>query len=658
MEPVHANEHVYDSVGVGWGPSNIALAIATRELAPGLDTAFFERSSCLNWHPGLLFPDSRMQISFLKDLVTLRNPASPYTFLQYLHAVGRLERFVNLRDFHPTRLEYVDYLRWVAGHFEERVHYGTAVRRVLPAGSPACFRIETEVLATGERSSCLARNVVVASGGVPHTPEGCNVTGRRTVHSAAFLPTFYEQFTDTAARHKFVVVGDGQSAGEIVVNLQRRYPNARVHMLVRGHAPRPADSSPFVNEMFSSAEARAFYEADPAHKLAIREEQRGTNYGVIDADVLRELYSMAYASEVRGERLLSLHRHTQVVSAVEEDDHVDIVMEDRCTHARQALRCDAVVFATGYTRRLDPEIYGEVLPLLQHDDGQLGLAESYRVRTKVPMPCGLYVQGFAEASHGLGDTLLSLLPFRSRDIVTDIDREVASRSTKAPSVASYPPRHHVDEDEDNAFALISQYPLATLVSARGPDDALVTVVPLILDRNRGERGTLFGHMDRANPQAKVLDGRRLLAVFRGPDSYISPHVYTTDQLPTWNSMVVHVRGRIRVLTDQSALVRGLASICEHVDRAAGAYRLDPADPRIGRLIDFIVGFELEIEEVVARFKLSQDRNDEDRRRAAAAMLSYVRSDVTRIVESTLGVRLDPSRRPPEVHATIDPSVCE
>src|SRR4051794_10016492 len=110
--PRDGSDCSYDFVGVGFGPSNLALAVAAEELAPNLQGLFVERSRCFQWHPGMMLDGARMQISFLKDLATLRNPASQYTFLQYVKAKGRLERFVNINEFRLSRLEYGDYLRW------------------------------------------------------------------------------------------------------------------------------------------------------------------------------------------------------------------------------------------------------------------------------------------------------------------------------------------------------------------------------------------------------------------------------------------------------------------------------------------------------------------------------------------------------------------
>src|SRR5262245_52870081 len=169
------NEDIYDLIGVGFGPSNLALAVAAREIDPQKRCLFFERKTAVEWHPGILFDRSRLQVPFLKDLVTLRNPASPYTFLQYTKAKGRLERFVNLREFHPTRLEYQDYLQWVAEAFSADVRYGATVRRVTPVriGTEArlsVFHLKVEHASTGEAVGYWARNVVYAGGGTPRLP--------------------------------------------------------------------------------------------------------------------------------------------------------------------------------------------------------------------------------------------------------------------------------------------------------------------------------------------------------------------------------------------------------------------------------------------------------------------------------------------------------
>ncbi len=110
---------VYDLVCVGFGPASLAIAVALHDaleagtLRAAPRVLFLEQQSRFSWHAGMLLPGAKMQISFLKDLSTLRDPTSQFTFLNYLHQQGRLVEFTNLGTFLPARAEYEDYLAGV-----------------------------------------------------------------------------------------------------------------------------------------------------------------------------------------------------------------------------------------------------------------------------------------------------------------------------------------------------------------------------------------------------------------------------------------------------------------------------------------------------------------------------------------------------------------
>ncbi|HSR68633.1 MAG TPA: SidA/IucD/PvdA family monooxygenase [Acidobacteriota bacterium] len=647
-----------DFVGVGFGPSNLALAVAAREAEAGRKGLFFERNSKFQWHPGMMIEGATMRIPFLKDLATLRNPSSPYTFLQYAKARGRLERFVNLTDFYPTRLEYNDYLGWVAEAFAEQVQYGTEVTRVsllTRKGEtvPWCFCVEVTKTATGDTAQHLAQNIVYAPGGRPRIPSGTACCSDRVVHSSRFLPHFPRQFEDHRRSYDFAVVGGGQSAGEILEYLHQRYPRASIHMLISGSAPRPTDDSPFVNEHFSSRHADAFRNYSPEKRAAILRELRTTNYGVIELSLLENLYRSSYLDEVKGRQRLYIHPFSRVQAIQAGEEKVRLTVDAKYGASPSSMSFDGVVLSTGYDRSLDPEIFAEVLPLCKKDSqGRLLLSRRHRLQTDPEMGCGLYAQGLGESSFGIGETLMSLLPFRAREIFADICRRTPAaeeRSAKALSGA-YPPERHLEHSSDKLYAVMERFRFATLISARREDEPVITQVPLILDRGRGAKGVLFGHMDRANPHVELLEGRCVTALFHGPNSYISPHVYATDQLPTWNSLTVHVEGLARLITDREELVKGLCAIAEHSDQEIGAFRLSPDDPRIETLIGYIVGFEIEIDEILGRFKLSQDRDEADRRRAALAMARRTELGERDIIERVLGqsLREDEERSDGEV----------
>ena len=131
-------DEVLDVLGIGFGPSNLALAIALEEQAarsPGrrpVRAAFIERQERFGWHCGMLISGANMQVAFLKDLVTMRNPTSDFSFLAYLHQMGRLPAFINQKNMFPSRLEFHDYLSWAAGRLRHRVTYGVEAAGARP----------------------------------------------------------------------------------------------------------------------------------------------------------------------------------------------------------------------------------------------------------------------------------------------------------------------------------------------------------------------------------------------------------------------------------------------------------------------------------------------------------------------------------------------
>lgn len=128
-------------LAIGAGPANLALAVALEELAPaGLaeSTVIAERYDSVVWQRGMLLPWTQSQVSFLKDLVTLRNPTSRFSFVNYLHNVGRLDEFINLGTFTPYRQEISGYLQWVADTLTKvRIGYGRRAVAIAPGTAPA-----------------------------------------------------------------------------------------------------------------------------------------------------------------------------------------------------------------------------------------------------------------------------------------------------------------------------------------------------------------------------------------------------------------------------------------------------------------------------------------------------------------------------------------
>jgi L-ornithine N5-monooxygenase len=426
-EELHVNEGLIDLVGVGFGPANLALAISLEDehsplIGSGWRYRFFERQETATWHPGMLLPETTLQTSFLKDLVTLRNPCSRFSFLNYLHVHGRLHKFVNLRTFYPTRIEYEDYLRWAAGQLRHRVEYGATVRAIRPGpsdpdGTIPTLRVEVEGACSGLREQ-LAHAVVLGVGRAPELPPGIDLrSGTRVFHSADFLTRICCEFGDTDRRYSFAVVGSGQSAAEIFQFLLVRYRRSDVTAILRQWAYKQADSSEFINELYEPATTDFVYGTRTASKTLLIDRYRDTNYSVVDGPLISTIYRTIYELELQEERRARFVRLHDVEGCREHADGAELLLRDLTTDARSHLCVDAVVFATGYTDGPARGLLDGVSDLLRRDDlGGYVIGRDYRLDTDPRLRARIFVQGMAERTHGLSDSVLSILAVRAGEI--------------------------------------------------------------------------------------------------------------------------------------------------------------------------------------------------------------------------------------------------
>lgn len=257
-------EVLHDLICVGFGPASLAIAAAlhdamassslprnsSRLCGESPKVAFLERQSHFSWHDGMLLPEAKMQISFMKDLATLRNPRSEFTFINYLHCQNRLVQFINLATFLPFRTEYKDYMQWCADWFRDIVHYGQGVHEVVPdepqetRGTVNSFSIMSTDVETGQTRRWRARNVVIAAGGEPKIPAVLPRKHPRMIHSSSYLKSLPYLLPDKDAVYKVAVIGSGQSAAEVFDDLQTRYPNSSTFLIIKGAALKPSDDSP------------------------------------------------------------------------------------------------------------------------------------------------------------------------------------------------------------------------------------------------------------------------------------------------------------------------------------------------------------------------------------------------------------------------------
>ncbi|KAL4259861.1 L-ornithine N(5)-monooxygenase [Pleurotus pulmonarius] len=535
---IPSSECVYDVVGLGFGPANIAVAGAIVEKWGQPEVTgthndirkvlFIEKNDKFRWHPGMLLPDARMQISFLKDLATLRSPQSPITFLAYLSSQNRLLPFINRGSTIPTRKEFADYLSWAAAYVQEKgvgVKYGHQVVG-LDDRRDGTVAVRMKRVGVDEETTVIARNIIISPGGAPRIPDVITpiFPHASIIHSSAYATSIGRILSRMVSRPLAIaVVGSGQSAAEVTMDVRERLStmsvgdSAQAHevdMIIRRGSLKPSDDSPFANEIFDPSATDAWFSLPADHMRADRHaEYKSTNYGVVNPRTLEQLYEIVYDQRLEDniadrtrcagtqKPRISIHPYSSIVSAESleglDASKVRLLIQNSITRTMTEKRYDVVICATGYERsswkslitnsnvgkwfgltsgghaiHLAPEttrplaqvadhlhMHHRLVEQSRHESASPGSDSSCSTPPTSPLPATppseenhgtsntlyvsrhyrliplpshdgsegpkarIYVQGVEEASHGLSDTLLSVLGVRAGEVVADMCKE-------------------------------------------------------------------------------------------------------------------------------------------------------------------------------------------------------------------------------------------
>ncbi|MFD6891987.1 lysine N(6)-hydroxylase/L-ornithine N(5)-oxygenase family protein [Streptomyces sp. NPDC059957] len=431
---------IHDLIGIGFGPSNVAMAIALSEhnVRVGRQEAvtahFFEQQPQFGWHRGMLIDDATMQVSFMKDLVTLRNPTSEYSFLCYLQEKGRLIDFVNHKNLFPLRVEFHDYLEWAAAKVDDMVSYGHQVVSVEPVLRDGVIEYLDVTARSGDEVVVhRARNLVISTGLRPVMPEGVERTDH-VWHNTDLLKKI--DGLEGSEPTRFVVVGAGQSAAENVAYLHRRFPQAEVCAVFSRYGYSPADDSSFANRIFDPQAVDEYFTAPEDVKQRLMGYHGNTNYSVVDIDLIDDLYRQSYQEKVLGTERLRFLNVSRLTGVEETADGVRASIKSLVTGEESVLDADVVVCATGYQQADGLGLLGEVADRCHRDDqGRIRVERDYRVTTDLELSCGIYLQGGTEHTHGITSSLLSNTAVRVGEILDSIlDRNLKAVPEQARPV--------------------------------------------------------------------------------------------------------------------------------------------------------------------------------------------------------------------------------
>jgi lysine N6-hydroxylase len=421
----------YDVAGIGVGPFNLGLACLTAGLSD-VDALFLEQRAEFDWHPGLMIPGATIQVPFLADLVTMADPTSRFSFLNYLKQTGRLYRFYIRENFYPLRAEYNAYCRWAAAQLPA-VRFGCRVERVEHDGEAYLLR----ALSSGAVTTVRARRLVLGIGTEPAVPDAVRGLPGPVVHSADYL----------AARSRLrraesvTIVGSGQSAAEIYLDLLNDIEAYGYHLRWITRSPRffPMEYTKLTLEMTSPEYIRYHHALPTAVRDRLCRDQRSLYKG-ISGDLINTIFDTLYEKGLGGDVPTTLLTGATLTGASWDGSRYALALRHDEQASDFTVPTEGLVLATGYRPRT-PSFLDPVRDRIRWDEhGRYDVSLDYAVDVNGDE---IFVQNAEEHTHSLTAPDLGMGAYRNSVIlaavlgreVYPIERRIAFQEFGAPAMA-------------------------------------------------------------------------------------------------------------------------------------------------------------------------------------------------------------------------------
>lgn len=399
-----------DLVGIGIGPFNLSIAALCYN-NPKLDVAFYDNKEHFCWHPGMLLPNTFLQTSFLKDLVTAVNPQSPFSFLAYLVSKKRFYAFLNNNMPEISREEYNDYLQWVS----QQIDYLNFSK---PVESVDFKDDKFEITFANQKEPVSSYNICLGTGKRPHVPDAIKPLyhNEKCFHAIEFA-TKKRNFSGK----RVTVIGGGQSGAEIFLHLLSGHDGEplEINWLSRRSNFLPMDETCFTNEWFSPKYIDSFYPLPSNTKYSIVDEQKLASDGISES-TLDTIYANLYHKRVTGEaQKYNLRPNRDLIASHHSGEFV-LEARNKFDGETEHYHSDVIILATGF-ENVVPSYLEPIRALLDvSDDQQFMLKRDYSINWDGPDANKIYAVNAGRYSHGISEPQMSLMCWRSATIVNDL----------------------------------------------------------------------------------------------------------------------------------------------------------------------------------------------------------------------------------------------
>lgn len=406
-------ERIYDAVAIGLGPFNLGLACLAEPL-PDLDLLVLDENPDFDWHPGLMFEDAHLQTPFLSDLVTLADPTSPYSFLNYIKQQGRIYSFYVRKDFFLLRREYNQYCQWAAANLSN-LAFNRRVEAVTYDEPAQFYRIQTHSPETGTWREYRARRLVLGTGPSPYMPACAEGLRGEIVHASDYL---YRK-PQLQKKHGLTVVGSGQSAAEIVYDLLRDIDHHAYSLTWFTRSPRfwPLEYTKLTLEMTSPDYVDYFHALEPEVRDGLVAGQKQLYKG-IDGGLINAIHDLLYTKRLSGQLPVRLMTNTRLVDAQNTDEDGLRLQLRQQEQARDfELHCDGLILATGYQYQPPTFLEGIAERIRWDAQGRFAVNRNYSIDHDGD---GIFVQNAELHTHGFVAPDLGMACYRNASILREL----------------------------------------------------------------------------------------------------------------------------------------------------------------------------------------------------------------------------------------------
>lgn len=404
----------HDFIAIGVGPFNLGLACLTQPIE-NLNGVFFDKNESFNWHPGMLLQDTTLQIPFLADLVTLADPTSPFSFLNYSKEQGKMYSFYIRENFLLLRNEYNQYCQWAIKKLPN-VFFSTEVIQIDYNESDALYSVTTKCTKTNVIKTYNTKKLILGTGTSPHVPKSCETLKEKAIHSSAYI----QNKEELQKQKSITVLGSGQSAAEVFNDLLQEIDVYEYQLNWITRSPRffPMDYSKLTLEMTSPEYVDYFYNLPENKREELLKEQK-ILYKGINKDLIGNIFDTIYSKKVIKEIDVNLRTNSECIKSNynKETGNFELELHQIEQDKKYRHTTEALVLATGYNYKL-PEFLNGIKNRIKWDKKErFATHRNYSIDVNANE---IFVQNAELHTHGFVTPDLGMACYRNSYIIKEL----------------------------------------------------------------------------------------------------------------------------------------------------------------------------------------------------------------------------------------------